>query len=289
MFRSYRIGTLFGFPIEVNLSFLLVLGLLALTAGLASGLILALILFGSVLLHELGHAVVARRLGVQIAGIELHFFGGAAKMESIPKTANDEIAIAAAGPAVSLALGGLGLALGSVVGTWMMTYVGWINIILGVFNLLPALPMDGGRIMRALLTRKYTFIKATEVSIAITRGFAVLLGLYGLFTSNLYLALLAVLLWFLGNRELTMAKTIAHMFTYTPKGYHFRSPPQGPYRFHREPLDSDVEVLPADYWLRREAEARPQRTMFTRPPLRFRRTGFVIRQRHGRVYVEFGD
>src|SRR5436190_22065529 len=102
MFPSYRIGSVFGFPIRLNLSFLLLLGAVLLWMGGLPGVVAVLLVFASVLLHELGHSVVARRLGVRIASIDLHFFGGAARMVDIPRTARDEIAIAAAGPAVSL-------------------------------------------------------------------------------------------------------------------------------------------------------------------------------------------
>src|SRR5688500_1793538 len=96
------LGRLAGFPIRLGWSFLLLLGIVALTAGGLGGVFLVLLTFGSVILHELGHALVARHLGVRIAGIDLHFLGGAALMVDPPRSARDEIAIAAAGPAVSL-------------------------------------------------------------------------------------------------------------------------------------------------------------------------------------------
>src|ERR1051325_2230323 len=102
MLKSWRLGTLLGFPVEVNTSFLLLLGLVLVAYGGVAGVLVVCLAFASVLLHELGHAVVARRLGVRISGIELSFFGGAAKMMQLPRTATHEGAIAAAGPAVSL-------------------------------------------------------------------------------------------------------------------------------------------------------------------------------------------
>ena len=222
MTRSYRIGTLFGFPIEINLSFLLILAFVLFTNGIAFGTLLATILFGSVLLHELGHAIVARHLGVAIAGIELHFFGGAAKMTSLPRTANDEVAIAAAGPAVSFALGGLGLLAASATGLWALSLFGWINLVLGGFNLLPALPMDGGRILRALLTRRHSYVRATDIAIKVARGFAIAFGLLGLYAGSLYLPLMAVLLWFMGTRELSLAHQMSVLFDYDRSGYRLR-------------------------------------------------------------------
>src|SRR5688500_16550531 len=106
MFKSWRIGRLLGFPIEINLSFLILLGLVFVAYGGLVGVMVVGLAFGSVLLHELGHAVVARKLGVHTSGIELGFLGGAAKMANLPKHANTELMIAAAGPAVSLMLGG---------------------------------------------------------------------------------------------------------------------------------------------------------------------------------------
>src|SRR3954470_5553078 len=108
MLKSWRLGRGLGFPVEINLSFVLLLAVVYLAFGGLAGVIVVGLAFASVLLHELGHALVGRRLGVHTAGIELSFFGGAAKMANMPRDANHEIAIAAAGPAVSLMLGGLG-------------------------------------------------------------------------------------------------------------------------------------------------------------------------------------
>jgi len=205
MFRSYRIGSVFGFPIEVNLSFAAVLVLaLVLNPGWTS-LVLILAAFGSVLLHEIGHSLMARHLGVPVAGIELHFFGGAAKMGT-PENEGDEIAIAAAGPAVSFALGGVFLGLGSVLGVAAFQYVGWINIVIGSFNLLPALPMDGGRIFRALLSRKVGFLEATNTATFVARGIAIAMGVLGLVYGQFFIAALAVVLWFMSSAEQMMAE-----------------------------------------------------------------------------------
>src|SRR5688572_28968656 len=147
MFKTWRLGSLLGFPVEIAPSFLVLLGVVLIWMGGLAGVFVVGLAFGSVLLHELGHALVARRLGVRVAGIELNFFGGAAKMIELPRAANHEIAIAAAGPAVSLGLAGLGFGLGAVTGAWLFTLIGWINLVIAGFNLIPALPMDGGRIL----------------------------------------------------------------------------------------------------------------------------------------------
>src|SRR6185436_8068851 len=189
MFKSWRLGRMFGFPVEINLSFLLLLaavfiisaggpGNVATAVGAVAVVLLA---FGSVLLHELGHALVARRLGVHVSGIELSFFGGAAKMTQMPRSANHELAIAAAGPAVSLMLGGAGLGLAALLHVPLFAMIGGVNLVLAAFNLIPALPMDGGRILRALLTRKMDFVRATDVAVTVSRVAAVAFVLFGLY------------------------------------------------------------------------------------------------------------
>src|SRR6185503_5510562 len=103
MFKSWRLGRMFGFPVEVNLSFLLLLAVVFFAVGRGSitlglgAVAIVLLAFASVLLHELGHALVARRLGVHVSGIELSFLGGAAKMMQMPRSPDHEIAMAAAG------------------------------------------------------------------------------------------------------------------------------------------------------------------------------------------------
>jgi len=256
MLKSWRLGSVLGFPVELNLSFLLLLGLVLIAFGGVGGVALVLLVFGSVLLHELGHAVVARKLGVHIAGIELSFFGGAAKMVQMPRTATHEALIAAAGPAVSLVLGGLGLGLGALTGTWLLTWLGWTNLIIAAFNLLPALPMDGGRILRALLTRKMDFVRATDVAVTVARVVAVGFVIWGL-TGPFQLLLLAPFLWMMGTQEKALARMMADRFVQTREGY-------------RERRYGDVELLP-----------------------RFPSSGygaatrrFAIRQRGGRLVIE---
>jgi Zn-dependent protease len=262
MFRTFRLGRLLGFDIELNLSFLLLLGVVLLMTGGLAGVAIVLVAFASVLLHELGHALVARRLDVRVAGIELHFFGGAAKMIEPPRTPGDEIAIAAAGPAVSFALGGLSLLLAAITGAGLFTLLAWINLLLGGFNLLPALPMDGGRILRAALARRMPFARATRVSVTVARWIAGGILLFAVLQGAFYLALLAVVIWVLGSRELLMAQDGAS---------HYRDQPE-------------VEVLPRDF---PTARSEPR----GRWPSGWgggggRGRGFIIRTHGGRVVVE---
>jgi Zn-dependent protease len=245
MFKSWRLGRVLGFPVEVNLSFLLLLGVVFLWMGGLAGLFVVGLAFGSVLLHELGHSIVARKLGVPISGIELSFFGGAAKMMDLPRTANHEIQIAAAGPAVSLALAGLGFGLGAIAASPLLALIGWINLIIAAFNLLPALPMDGGRILRALLTRKMTYVAATDAAVQVSRVFAIGFAVYGLMTGALQLVVLAPLLWMMGTRERLVARHVGHRYGYSRDGYGERSGgepevlPRG-WGFHRQPTGRDA-------------------------------------------------
>ena len=216
MFTSWRLGRVLGFPVEINLSFVLLLVAVLLGFGGFTSPIIGLVVvglsFGSVLLHELGHALVARRYGVHVSGIELSFFGGAAKMVQMPRSADHEIAIAAAGPAVSLMLAGLGLGLGSVLHLsalgWLFGMIGWINLLLAGFNLIPALPMDGGRILRAVLTRRMDFVRATDLAVDVARVVAIGFGVIGLAMGWFMLVVLAPLLWIMGTRERMLARTM---------------------------------------------------------------------------------
>jgi len=228
MFKQWRLGTAFGFPIEINLSFLLLLALVFIAFGGIAGVVIVCLAFASVLLHELGHALVARRLGVRVSGIELGFFGGAAKMVELPRTANHELAIAAAGPAVSLGLAGLGLGLGAITHVPLLAWLGWTNLILAAFNLIPALPMDGGRILRAVLTRKMDFVKATDIAVKVARVAAVAFALFGLAYGWYQLVFLAPFLWIMGTRELMLARMMADQYAYNAGGYR--------QRYYRDPV-----------------------------------------------------
>ncbi len=274
MLRSFRVGRLFGFPIDINVSFLLLLAVAGLWMGGLAGIFVIVVAFSSILVHELGHALVARYLGVPIVGIELYFFGGAAKMAGQPKSAGDEIAIAAAGPAVSFVLGGLGMFLGAITGLEFLSLFAWINLVIGAFNLVPALPMDGGRILRAALSRKLGFVRATEMSIRVSRAFAIFLGLVGLLTAQLQLLVLAGVLWFLGNAELRAAR----LGGYDAPTWPSRQPQTSQAWSHRQAVDEQPEVMPKGAWQRPIGTwgqvHRPQPA-----------GGFVIRHRGGGRFV----
>jgi Zn-dependent protease len=201
MSTGYRLATILGFPVRLKASFLIMLGMVFLWMGGLAGVAGALLAFGSVLLHELGHAVVARRLGVGVADIELHFYGGAARLTSLPRTARDEMVIAAAGPAVSFALAGLGLGLAALTGVQVFVLFGWVNLVLGGFNLIPAFPSDGGRILRAWLARRAGLLAATDMAIKVGRVACVGLAVLGVYWGQYQLAILAAVLWMMGTAE----------------------------------------------------------------------------------------
>ena len=173
MGAGWKIGRVFGIELAIHPSWLVIAFLLTFsladaffpriipgwTAGqywlLGAGT--ALLFFASVLAHEFSHAIVARRLGLKVAGITLFIFGGATSIETESRSARDEALISLAGPVTSLLLGAALLGMGAVVPqTEARALIGWlgvINIVLGAFNLVPGYPMDGGRVLRAILWR----------------------------------------------------------------------------------------------------------------------------------------
>lgn len=173
------------------------------------GAAISVFFFGSVLAHELSHALVARRFGLKVRDITLFIFGGAASMEGDAKRPRDEALIAAAGPLTSLAIGGAMLGISLVVGPpeveAIVGWLGFINLTLGIFNLIPGFPMDGGRILRALLW-KFRGDKnaATRNAAVVGRLFGYLLIAAGVFlifqgSSPFNGVWLAMIGWFLSN------------------------------------------------------------------------------------------
>jgi Zn-dependent protease len=225
-----KLGKLAGIPIQINYSFLLLLVILLIWQGL-TGVLLLVVMFLSVLLHELGHALVARRFKVPILGIDLHFFGGAAKMARMPESPREEILIAAAGPAVSFVLAALAAGVFLLSGLEAAAYLAAVNVMLGGFNMLPALPMDGGRIFRALLVRHFGRLRATSIAVTVARGLSVALGLLGLVQGNFFLVGLAVMLWMMAGQELRAAQLWSQAHGFRDPGFN------GP---------GDVEVLDRD-------------------------------------------
>jgi len=194
IFRTVRVGRLAGIPIGVQPLWLVIVGLITLSLGAAYypdqapglapaiayglGLLSALLLFASILLHELGHAIVARRHGVEIEEIDLWLLGGVARMSGYPKAAGDELRFALAGPAVTLAIalcfGAIALLLPAATPqavTAVVSYQLIVNAAILGFNLLPAFPLDGGRVARALIwAQTGDLMRATTAAAAIGRG-----------------------------------------------------------------------------------------------------------------------
>jgi len=198
---DWTIGRIWGIPIKVHLSWFAVFGFVTWTLatgylpdmlpGLSParywgmGGVAALLLFGSVLLHELGHSYVALRYRIPIRQITLFIFGGIAQMNREPPGPRAELLIAVAGPAVSVLLGGVLLALAATVdaGQGLIALgllVGSVNMQLGLFNLIPGFPLDGGRVLRAgLWAWSGNFHRATRQASLVGQGFGLLLGLFG--------------------------------------------------------------------------------------------------------------
>jgi Zn-dependent protease len=235
--RSFQLGRILGIRIGVNASWFLILFLFLFwlssrfgrtlddpTLGFAAAVIAALLFFGSIVLHELGHALAARRSGIEVAGIDLFFFGGVMKMSRDTDTPGREFFVAVAGPLVTLAIALVGAAIGIAlaggsgafydaaridslstpgIAEQLVAFLVTMNAILLVFNLVPAFPLDGGRIARSAIW-KLTGDRgrATRISGYIGQGFAALLIGYGIYllsagdaTSGLWMAVLGYLLW----------------------------------------------------------------------------------------------
>jgi Zn-dependent protease/CBS domain-containing protein len=232
--RGIRVGSAFGIPIRLDITFLLVLPLFAWLigadvsglAGVINGLFGAALdpealsagsmqwilgtaaavgLFVGVLLHEFGHSLVAMRYGFKIESITLWLFGGVARFTEIPEDWKQELTIAVAGPIVSVLVGVVSyvgfvaLPLGDPV-RFVLGYLALTNVALAVFNMLPGFPMDGGRVLRALLARNRPHARATQMAAEVGKVFAFLLGIFGLF-ANLFLVALAFFIYMGASSE----------------------------------------------------------------------------------------
>ena len=227
---SFKIGRAFGIDVKVHWTFFMLLAFFAFagyqrTGSLANALVTTLIilaLFLCVLLHEYGHSLVAQRLGIETQDITLLPIGGLARLKSLPERPWDEVKIALAGPLVNVVLApiffGVALLLGGSLATpanilegtqsagQVFSYLGFINVALVVFNMIPAFPMDGGRVLRGLLATRLGAVRATDISSAVGQFFAAAFFLLGLLSSNFLLALVAVFIFFGANGEAQMVR-----------------------------------------------------------------------------------
>ncbi|WP_435366052.1 site-2 protease family protein [Haloarchaeobius sp. DYHT-AS-18] len=230
--RSYRLTSIWGIPININISLIVFLPILAwligsgqqitLYAGIIDGLAgssldvavlrqgttpwligaaAAVGLFVSVTLHELGHSWVALRYGLTIESITLWIFGGVASMASIPREWNREFWIAIAGPITSVLIGVVCYILLQIIPTSLpivLFVVGWlavVNVTLAIFNLVPAFPMDGGRVFRALLARTRPYGQATRIAARVGVIFAIVFAVIGVFSFNVILLFVALFIY----------------------------------------------------------------------------------------------
>jgi Zn-dependent protease len=238
MFRSsFRLPfDIFGIPIKLDATFVLLVALLTWLIGARVGayvdlfglevdaqvlqqgttpwllgLLSALGLVVSVLIHELSHALTARRYGVEIKEIRLWILGGIAQFREMPQQPRAEAVVAIMGPVASAVLGvllfGVTDLLGAAAGAALvvLSYLASVNIVLAVFNLLPALPMDGGRVLRSLLALRMSHLRATRIAAGVSQVLAVLMGIFGLLTFNLFLVGIAFFVWIAVQAEAQFA------------------------------------------------------------------------------------
>lgn len=212
---SLKIGRISGIVVQIHLTFLLLLGYVAFRHYLPrrdwgdalQGLILITVLFGIVVLHELGHALAARRYGIRTRDITLLPIGGVARLERMPEDPRQELVVALAGPAVNVALAALLLLFLApaavlamlldfrLVGGSFLVTLFLANVFLALFNLVPAFPMDGGRVLRALLAMRMEYVKATNTAASIGQAMALGFGLLGLVSGNPFLLFIAFFVW----------------------------------------------------------------------------------------------
>jgi Zn-dependent protease len=209
MRRSWKLGQVSGIDVYLHPTFLLILFFPQVTQWGIYGLALVLAGFGCVLLHELGHALMARQYGIGTRDITLYPIGGVARLTRMPRSPGAELLIALAGPAVNFVLvGGLiGLlslgVLGPLTGAAFAVNLIIVNLVLGLFNLIPAFPMDGGRVLRALLSGWVGRARATSVATGIGRGLALVFGLYSLIQGEWIQVFLAMFIFMAAGAELS--------------------------------------------------------------------------------------
>ena len=222
---SIKLGRLLGIDVYVHFTFLLLLGFIGVShwmaeqspAAAANGMLFFVTLFGCVLLHEFGHALMARRYGIQTRDITLLPIGGLARLERMPEKPMQEFWVALAGPAVNVVIAVALAAWLSLTNSWqplsslsatsgnLFERLLVANVFLVLFNLLPAFPMDGGRVLRSLLALRMEYARATSIAATVGKGMAVIFGFVGLF-SNPMLLLIALFVWIGATQEAAAAQ-----------------------------------------------------------------------------------
>ncbi|MDX6379861.1 MAG: hypothetical protein QOI57_885 [Rubrobacteraceae bacterium] len=230
MGSSFKIARVFGIDVKVHWTFLLLLAFFAFLGFQGSGSLLGALvaiavvvaLFFCVLLHEFGHSLVAQRLGIEVPDITLLPIGGLARLKTLPDKPVDEVKIAVAGPIVNLVLAPIFFGVAYLLGADLQNtsdvlqgrasvgevfaYLGLINVVLAVFNLIPAFPMDGGRVLRGLLATRFGPVRATDISSTVGQFFAFAFFLIGLLSGNFLLLLIAVFIFFGASGEAQMVR-----------------------------------------------------------------------------------
>ncbi|MBI2480705.1 MAG: site-2 protease family protein [Planctomycetia bacterium] len=219
---KWKLGTLAGIGVYLHWSFWLlpVWVLLSAGGGLAGAvgsMLFVFAIFGCVVLHELGHALMARQYGIGTRDITLYPIGGVASLVRMPRRPSQELAIAVAGPAVNVVIAGVlfgilvvagismqGSTFSLVGGSFLLNLLA-VNVFLVVFNMLPAFPMDGGRVLRAFLAMRKPYVRATEIAVRVGQGVAISLGLIGLMTGGTLL-FVALFVFLAAQAELAMAR-----------------------------------------------------------------------------------
>lgn len=229
MKSSFTIGHLFGIPVKIHVSLIVILPFFAWAFGsniiyltentdiarrelilnpYLLGFIMAVMLFVSILIHELAHSLVARTKDVKTTDITLMLFGGLANIEEISKDPKNEMKIAASGPLTSLFLGFVFVFVGRFAPEFMLEdlrliilYTGQLNIFLAIFNLIPAFPSDGGRMLRAVIAQKTSFRRATEIASRVGKIFAWIFGILGFMSGNFLLVFIAFFIYIGASQE----------------------------------------------------------------------------------------
>lgn len=222
---SAKLGTFAGTGVYVHATFLILLAWVGYAhwraeptaASVIGGIVFILALFLCVLLHEFGHSLMAKRFGVKTRDITLLPIGGVARLERIPENPRQELLVTLAGPAVNVAIAAVLFLVLAVTGeatpleTLTLTRGSFwerlllFNVVVVIFNMLPAFPMDGGRALRALLAMRMEYSRATRIAAGIGQGFALLFGFLGLLF-NPFLIFIAFFVWIGAGQEATMTQ-----------------------------------------------------------------------------------
>ncbi len=214
---SFKIGSAWGIPIELHITFILLIAavfVLSVPTQQFYTFFIVLLLFVFVVFHELAHSVVARHYGIKVRKIILYPIGGVSEIEEIPDNPSQEWRMAIAGPLTSLVLGFALLAVGLIISPQLFAIASFttitgnfifdlatLNILLGAFNLIPAFPMDGGRVFRALLAERMKYSDATRYAVYLGRIFGIAMVIVGFLFPSYFLLILVGIFVYIGASE----------------------------------------------------------------------------------------